>query len=267
MSLLTKAQFFSLFMAKDTTPILKKLDAPAEVILVDPVTVPVAKLLAGLKVHPITITFIAFLFRSLAGVLFITSHLKIGALSSVIGYYLDGIDGKIARLRHLDEELHGTTDFLLDQLAFGIMGIGAIIWSVNNANHITSVLIACWLALYMVFMAYTSTLFRILSQHQINYEDIKNNMGPSFFSRSQTPANALFKVLQKPADLYFKLKKKASKYRMSPYFGAIESEIFIFMLAPFFNFNYVLIAFSIIFLLPDTLFTTVLIYLKVLDLR
>jgi len=253
---------------KDRDPAFKGLDAPSEVILVDPITRPIARGLARLKVHPLTLTFLAFLCRITAGILFILGSLQWGAICSIAGFYLDGCDGKVARIRQIDEELHGTTDFMLDHVAFAFMEIGAVIWAINNGHNLTVVLLVGWLALYMVFMSFTSTMFRILSQRGIKYQEI-TYIGKEFVETSENTnrKNPLVTFIRKPASIYFWAKEKSARFRMSPYLGAIESEISIFMLAPMFNFNNVLVALSIVFLLPDTLFTTLLNMIKVLDAR
>ncbi len=111
---------------------LKQQDAPIEVLIVDPITLPIAQVLARFRIHPLVITIFAFISRITAAYLLMLNMTMYGAIFACIGFLLDGIDGKIARIRHVDEELHGTVDFLLDQVAFAAMGIGVVIWSVTN---------------------------------------------------------------------------------------------------------------------------------------
>lgn len=240
--------------SKNNEHVLKSQDAPTEVLLVDPVTLPIARKLASLNVHPLTITAFAFIFRMAGAVLFATNYLAVGAVASIIGFYLDGIDGKIARLRKLDQELHGTVDFLLDQVAFAAMGIGALIWSLNHGNHLMSILICSWVAFYMILMAFTSTWFRLLSQRQQAYEigthhkvfkDTINRNSKSFIAT----------ILLGLEKVFVTSKEKLAKYRMIPYFGAIESELMIFMIAPFVNFHWITLLLAVIFLLPDIFIT------------
>ena len=248
------------------SPVLKGQDAPAEVILVDPITLPIAYLLANLKVHPLLITLLAFIFRIGGGILFITNGLAIGAIFSIIGFYLDGIDGKIARIRHLDEELHGTIDFLLDQIAFAFMGIGALGWAIYNDHRLSALLIGVWLAFYMVLMAFTSTWLRILSQHGLVY---KYGVGKDVFDEAVNVNNKIFinATLLTLKSFFISIRSKLARFRMIPYFGAIESEVVIFMIAPFFSFNPTLLLISIIFLIPDTLIIVTLSLLKVIKER
>lgn len=236
---------------KDTSA-LKPRDALAEVILVDPITLPIAKALAKLEVHPLVITMLAFAFRIACACLFVLNHLALAAICSIIGFYLDGIDGKVARIRHVDEDLHGAVDFLLDQVAFATMGIGALIWTIYHGYNVPAVLIGSWLAFYMVFMAFTSTWFRILSQSGISY-------GPGtqksvfYDSISSSKHGAIIVSLEFIGRVHSGAMAKLERFRTVPYFGPIESEVFIFMIAPFFGFETVIVGLSIVFLVPDIL--------------
>lgn len=231
---------------------LKKLDAPVEVVLVDPLTLPAARLFARLGIHPLIITAVAFLARISGAVAFVIGDLKVGAACSILGFYLDGIDGKVARLRQIDVELHGTTDFLLDQIGFGCLAIGATIWSLDDSSKSTTVLIVSWLAVYMILMSFTSTWFRILSQHGIQFRD---GTARSVFDAAMgnDQGGAARTVLINIRNAFMFGRAKLARFRMVPYFGAIESEVMVFMLAPFFGFNRVIVALGILFLLPDIL--------------
>lgn len=255
------------FNKNNHNSVLKGQDAPAEVIFVDPITLPIARHLAKYKwLHPLHVTLLAFIFRSSAALLFVLGLHVYGAVASIIGFYLDGIDGKIARVRHVDEEIHGTIDFLLDQVAFGIMGTGALVWATYSNNNLAAVLIGGWIAAYMILMAFTSTWFRILSQHGLVY---KFGVGKEIFDDTVKigTGNIIYTILIILKNTFISLRKKLARFRMTPYFGAIESEIVIFMIAPFFDFNIYLLLLSIVFLLPDTVIIVTLSIMKVLKAR
>lgn len=230
--------------------VLKSQDAPIEVLIVDPITLPIARLCARWRVHPLQVTALAFVFRVAAAGAFFFGALRLGAAWSIVGFLLDGIDGKVARLRHVDEELHGTLDFLSDQSAFAAMAVGAVSWT-SRAYQLSAVLcISLWLAAYMLLMAFTSTWFRLLLQtgnteHQgaarrILAEGVdKDHAGwiaspLAFLMRAFNRVNAFM-----------------GRYRMFPYPGAIESEVVVFMVAPFVQFNWVVVLFGAVLLLPD----------------
>ena len=229
---------------------LKTHDAPAEVVLVDPITLPIARLLATWRVHPLTITTLAFLFRISAALLFASNHLELGAVSGTIGFYLDGIDGKITRIRHMDEALYGTVDFLLDQAAFAFIGVGAIAWATKYGHYHSAILLGSWLAVYMLLMAITSTWFRLLSEAGIIY---RFGVYETVFEESvHARRNGhVLSVIRLGGRLFLGATAKLEPLRMMPYFGTIESEILVFMLAPLWGFNSVLLIVAILCLLPD----------------
>ena len=244
---------------------LKKQDAFSEIVIVDPITLPIARVLATLKVHPITVTIFAFLARLIAAGFFIYGFGAYGAISSIIGFFLDGIDGKIARLRQLDEELHGTVDFLMDQVAFGAMGVGALIWAVYAGYRIETILLGLWLSIYMILMAFTSTWYRILSQHnKISSRDEGEKIFQAHFRNGKGGViNAILKMLD---SVYARLKDSLlKKYHIIPYPTAIESEVLVFMIAPFFHFHPILLSLGILCLFPDIFIYFILNLMKVLN--
>jgi len=250
---------------KNDKYVLKRQDAPFEVIIVDPITLPIAKLLARMKVHPLVVTALAFLSRVCSAIFFSQGILVAGATFAVIGFFLDGIDGKIARIRRIDEELHGTVDFLLDQVSFAIMGIGGIVWLTGKSYSIETVLLSSWLGFYMILMSFTSTWFRLLSQHGLVY---KWGIGEEIYRTSMSRTNGKMNYFIKlPVNIFFRIRQHLAKFRITPYFGAIESEIVVFMIAPLFGFKPLFLILGIIFLLPDIFITLFLVLLRVIHKR
>src|SRR6266699_4718675 len=82
---------------------LKQQDAPIEVLIVDPITLPIAQVSARLRIHPLVVTAFAFIARIAAAYLFMLNMTMGGAILACIGVLLDGIDGRISRIRQGDE--------------------------------------------------------------------------------------------------------------------------------------------------------------------
>lgn len=231
-------------------PVLKRLDAPVEVLIIDPITLPIAQALADIKIHPLVVTFFAFVFRLIAAYFFVFSFNYLGSLFAFLGFVLDGIDGKIARIRHIDEELHGTIDFLLDQVAFAILGIAILIQGILNKQNEIILIMGSWLALYMIMMAFTSTWHRLISQGHLAY---KQGVGEDIFKKGlQSKSNNVIKaVLGFSYNTFILMRTKLARFRMQPYLGAIESEVVIFMIAPIFNFAPIISGLGLLLLIPD----------------
>ncbi|MEX0616724.1 MAG: CDP-alcohol phosphatidyltransferase family protein [Candidatus Woykebacteria bacterium] len=248
--------------SKRENPVLKKLDAPIEVLIVDPITLPVARFLAHFKIHPLVITFLAFIFRILAAYFFAQNFSNLGALFALFGFLLDGVDGKIARIRQIDEELHGTLDFLFDQVAFAIMGMGILLSAISNNQDNVALILGAWLASYMILMSFTSTWHRLISQSSIGYKD---GIGEDVLRLSlRSKSNNIFKSFLGIAfNTFISVRKELARFRMQPYLGAIESEVIIFMIAPVFHYQTLILSLGVILLLPDIFMTFILNIMKV----
>jgi len=245
---------------------LKQQDAPIEVLIVDQITLPIAQVSARLRIHPLVVTAFAFIARIAAAYLFMLNMTMGGAIFACIGFLLDGIDGKIARIRHVDEELHGTVDFLLDQVAFAVMAIGALIWSVSKNQDYIASLLATWLGAYLILMAFTSTWNRLLAQNHMGY---KKGVGEQVFTDAlQSDKNKMISIIIKYLYKYFiYMRRGVARFRMTPLPTSIESEVVMFMIAPIFHYQIVILFLGILLLIPDILITLILILIKVLHNR
>ncbi len=217
--------------------VLKQQDAPVEVLIVDPITLPIAQVLARFQIHPLVVTAFAFITRITAAYLLMLNMTMYGAIFACIGFLLDGVDGKIARIRHVDEELHGTVDFLLDQVAFAVMAIGV-----------------------------TSTWNRLLAQNHMGY---KKGVGEQVFTDAlQSDKNKMISIIIKYLYKYFiYMRRGVARFRMTPLPTSIESEVVMFMIAPIFHYQIVILFLGILLLIPDILITLILILIKVLHNR
>ena len=246
---------------KNQQTALKEQDAFVEVLVVDPLTLPVAQGLAKFRTHPLVITVFAFIARITAAYLLMVNMTTWGAIFACIGLLLDGIDGKIARIRHKDEELHGTIDFLLDQIAFTAMGLGILIWSVAKNQDQIAIIVAAWLGAYLLLMAFTSTWNRLLAQNHMGY---KRGVGEQVFTNAFSYNGSNHRLLRTLYNSFMFLRNKAARFRMTPYPTSIESEVVMFMVAPIFHYQAVIFALGVVLLVPDIFVTLILIMIRVL---
>lgn len=246
----------------DKNYVLKKQDAFVEVLLIDPITLPVARFFSELKFHPLSFTLIAFISRALAGLLFFKGILFIGAGFAFIGMFFDGVDGKVARIRKVDEKLHGVSDFLSDQVSVGIMVLGILSWGIKHYLFQLCLIIFLWIVLRLILMSVVSTWFRILSQEGIVYTE---KVGEIFFREvSIKDQKFSLSVFGKLGRLFIFVGEKLKKYRLIPYLGAVESEFVLFILAPLFGMNIILVAIASVLLLPDIIIKLSQVFLRTL---
>lgn len=205
--------------------ILKKYDAASEVVLVDPITLPIAWYLAKFDfISPIGVSLTANSLRLIAGYFFLRGHFLTGAFMSIIGFYLDGIDGKIARCRNKGTTSHGIVDFVGDQVAFAFMSITLTVGLFQNPNgFILAIGCVSWISLYMLEMSITSL------RNKLSLEFGQNGFSRGFryvYSEEETPTQAV--------SFMRKLDKFLVVGRMYTFPTSIEAEILMFMLVPIF---------------------------------
>lgn len=106
---------------------LKRPDAWWAVLVIDPVALPVLALLVRLRwVTPLRLTVLGAGFGAAAVASFGTGHLLLGAIMFELRFFLDCLDGKLARVRELTSSrgafLDLTTDVILISSAMAALG-------------------------------------------------------------------------------------------------------------------------------------------------
>ena len=92
-----------------------KEDAWAPILLSDPVSIPLARLLSKFKkIHPNHITLLTIPFAFAAAYMFIKGELIYGALFYWFNFVLDGTDGKVARLTGKTSKFGEKLDYYTD---------------------------------------------------------------------------------------------------------------------------------------------------------
>lgn len=191
---------------------LKKEDAWSEVLIVDPITLPISYWLAThLSIHPLHVTFLAFFTRICAAFFFLNGLLAYGALFAYLGILLDGMDGKIARILQKSITLHGVSDFLLDQLASAIMCLSLFIYSISLYEYWLSTLLFFWLAALFIIQASTSTLWRLRVEINKKYSpnETEKVIWDSLNHINDRTVIGKFKALLTPwIRIYFNIRRK-----------------------------------------------------------
>src|SRR3954454_11983464 len=117
---------------------VKPTDSWWTVVAVDPVAVRMLPLLVRVRrLTPIAVTGAAFAVGLVAIALFATGHFRAAAIGYELRFFLDCLDGKIARVRHLTS----TTGAVLDRLADSVTipaAYAALGWSLASAGAIDS---------------------------------------------------------------------------------------------------------------------------------
>ncbi|UCG46725.1 MAG: CDP-alcohol phosphatidyltransferase family protein [Phycisphaerales bacterium] len=114
-------------MTNKSKPSYVKAYGPWSVILLaDPLAIPLARVLAMLRVHPNAITAASLVAGLATGVFFALGHWLWGAAAFYLSHFFDCIDGNVARCRKMTSELGAKLDAIADgtRKPSSFMGIG-----------------------------------------------------------------------------------------------------------------------------------------------
>lgn len=210
--------------------VLKSKDAWMEVILIDPIALPISKVLIKKKINPLIITLFSFLFRVSAGISFFLGYFLISALLAYIGLLLDGMDGKVARGLDKFTIKQGTLDFVLDQIAFVIIIFFMFLhFSIINIDILNMISIFTWISFYFILMSLTSTKHRLLVEKNVGSMKLETHR--DIYDQSLKESSKIMKLVKSS---YIKLEKITEKLRMTPLPSTIEAEVLLFLIAPIF---------------------------------
>lgn len=94
----------------------------------DVVAIPVARLLAALKVHPNLLTVISLILGLLPGALFALGHWVWAVILFEAAFFLDCLDGKVARMRQMTSALGAKLDVLSEMPRKPACFIGILVY-------------------------------------------------------------------------------------------------------------------------------------------
>ena len=213
---------------------LKKSDAWTEVLFCDPITLPIAYLLANYtRAHPLHVTLLAFVSRLAAAALFYHGWLLYGGVCAIIGFQLDGIDGKLARILQKDVTLHGTLDFILDQVAFMAMIIGVGLYAIRLGDMQLILLLLLWTIAYFVLMSLISTAMRLRIEAGIkSFTDTSETIAACQVGISKLGKAAAKSIFGKALKTFLGARQELAKYRTIFYPTTIEAQFLLFMVGP-----------------------------------
>lgn len=214
---------------------LKERDAWIEVFVCDPVTLPIAYVLANYtRAHPLHVTILAFALRLSAAIFFYYGWLIYAGIFAVAGFLFDGVDGKLARILQQDETLRGTVDFVLDQIGLMAMIIGFALYAARSGDTQLFLLLLLWTIASFIVMSLTSTLNRLRVEAGIKSMDEAVAEAKAIYATGITTLTAglVRTMLAGLVKTYYRIEEKLARYRTYFYPTAIEAGALLFMLAP-----------------------------------
>jgi len=232
---------------------LKDMDGWKEVLLIDPITSPLAILISK-KVKilwlPILVSLLAFLFKFLSAFAILHKIFVLAVILYLFSDILDGLDGKIARLQNNENisKLHGRIDIIGDSI-----GNAIILFSLFYIFRECSLYIFTYvLLLYIYEVSYAIRIESRWREGDKPSYSMKDTI-ETYKERMLTHGGALAKLTL----LYSKLLSITSKFRTYPNPTLVDSEFVLFVIFPLIPSKSTLII-AILFLLPDVIISLIL---------
>lgn len=128
-------------MIKKSERVYIKVFGPwCTVFFTDPLAIPIARILASLRVHPNAITSVSLLAGLASGVFFAVGYWFWGAVVFQFSFLTDCLDGKVARLRQMTSEFGAKLDVWADSTRKPSSFIGIGIFFYLNDQHLMAYL-------------------------------------------------------------------------------------------------------------------------------
>lgn len=126
-------------------------------------SIPISSFISNFNITPNQISFFSFLLCFLASMFFLTGNnlgFKVGGLITQIASIIDGCDGEIARLKHLDSKFGAWFDSVLDRLSDSLLILGSFIGLFKTGLKPMDSLLLLWFALTGSFLlSYTASKY------------------------------------------------------------------------------------------------------------
>jgi phosphatidylglycerophosphate synthase len=215
------------FSLDDVRAVCKRRDAWWTVLLVDPIATRLAWVVANwTAITPNQITLTAFTFGLGAAGCFVQGSamwLALGALLYHLGFVLDCIDVKIARLKGTGSPFGAWLDFMLDRVRDGICALALAI----GQFHATGRLAYVWLG----FAILALDMLRYINGPQI--AKARRRMANGHVADARMGGGRKRSSSKKPQSRERRLRRSLQRRRIRPHlFSGIEFQMATFIVAP-----------------------------------
>jgi len=212
--------------------LLKSLDAWSEVFISDPLTDPIAIRLSKVRgIHPLHITAVSQFLKLLGAAFYFSfpnSNIIVPPILFFIGILVDSMDGKVARLTGKSIKLHGSLDFISDNISNSIFFLSMVIAFHSNEEFFLWMLI--WYVISYINMSLASTRYRLISSLGGANTDKPLELREKY--EAALPFILPWKFLKKLYLAYMKLVDKAANHRLFAHPTVVDSELVFFVIFP-----------------------------------
>ncbi len=200
------------------------------------------------SITPNQVTVFSFILRIGAAYAILTQNFIISAVLAALSHLFDGIDGVLARVTEKKSKLGGLLDSLFDGIGYSLLILSLAVMLLMKGRFDSALIIL--VLFYLFFNEYNSNL---LFNKNVNKEEVReksalhewmeklnNSALPVFFKRRISKIVAL-----------------TLKIKMNPIPSFIETYFLLFVVAPFFNYNNIILVVAILLYLPQFIFSLI----------
>jgi phosphatidylglycerophosphate synthase len=119
---------------------VKAYDPWSAALFVDPIVIPIIPFLARLRIHPNWITILSLFSGLFSGILFLLGNWSWAGILFLLTFFLDAMDGKVARLRQITSEFGAKLDDIADDIRKPSCFLGIFIYFCINHQIIFAIL-------------------------------------------------------------------------------------------------------------------------------
>jgi len=243
---------------------LKPIDAWSEVLITDPLTNKIALQISRIKgIHPLHVTVVGLFLKLLASGFYFTyadPTIIIVPVIFFLGILVDGMDGKVARLTGKDIVLHGSADFICDQIVNSIFFLSMLIAFQSSSEYLIWMYI--WFVIFFINMSLQSTKYRLHSSLGKVNPDSVDEMKKRY--DAALPPFLKNRIVKKAYNAYLNLYERTSKHRLDAKPSEVDSELVFFVIFPllfalgYTNLSYYVLIASVILLIPALIYAIIL---------
>jgi phosphatidylglycerophosphate synthase len=238
----------------------KKRDTWIRRIACDPIAIPLTYLLTRYtNVTPLGLTVSAFLLGMVAATWFALSHILVGAVYYYGHFLLDGMDGKLSRIRGEEDTYRGMWDFVLDGIVCVTVVIGL---GIGSGDRLLTLVLLVWTSLHFLEMRFSSTIYHLMAQKRISSSRLVNEDMEELYTRKTGG------LIQWTVRLYHRLAYRMEEVGLNTIPTVGEAAFLLFIVGPILwnltdniEWMYIASVIGMVFMLPGILGQLVIAYI------
>jgi phosphatidylglycerophosphate synthase len=224
----------------------KKRDTWTRVLLLNWWATPLTYLIARYtRMDAKGLTYIGATVGALSALMFSQEKFVTGALLYFLHFALDGMDGKLSRIRKEDDTYRGMMDFTLDGIVCALVVIGL---AVGYNNYPLTTLLLVWMSLHFLDMRFGAMVYNLKATRGIASSGLIGNDVEEMYGKSTL------------MNTYIRVQAKLEKFGMNALPTTGEAAFLMFVIGPITGWAHVMTMLGIFCTVPAMVGNYVLAY-------